>query len=272
MKKLVLFFAVVLWTAFATNVFAQSTGENPAPGATHNYSITPADGANTIAWTVWKGDLSTPAGTDATIDAASAASTDIEWATGVTVGDWYYVQVTETDGDGCSNTKVLPVQIVESPFYLTLAAANENQCYDGAVSASIDLGDPSVINYDHGNATIVFTVTPTGLSDSYTGYTFSLADLNVPVGFNAVATYSANASESSGTVTVTDNNLVTITYAVDNTNVYTNASLSNAQDFTATATISNGEAINGVTDNGTDGQYTDDTAVARPNTSGISTN
>ena len=59
---------------------------------------------------------------------------------------------------------------------------------------------------------------------------------------------------------------------VDNTNVYTNASAVDAQDYTATAVISNGVAINGVSDNATDGTYTDNTAVSRPNTSGISTN
>jgi hypothetical protein len=269
MKKLVLFFAAVLITAVSANVFAQSTGETPAPGATHSYSITPGDGANTITWTVWKGNLTTPAGSDAVITASTSAATDIAWGTDLTVGDWYYVMVVESDGS-CSNTKVLPVQIMASPFYLTLAASNATSCYDGAVTVS--LTDESTPSYDHGNTTIVFTVTPTGFSSSYEGYKFVLADLDVPTGFNATAEFSSNASESGGTVTVSDNNLVTITYTVDNTNAYTNASAANAQDYTATAVISSGVANNGVSDNNTDGTYTDATAVSRPNTSGISTN
>ncbi len=269
MKKLVLLFAAVVLTAISVNVFAQSTGTTPAPGATHSYFITPGNGANTIAWSVTKGNLTTSAGTDAVISASSAATTNITWAATVQEGDWYYVHVIETDGTGCSNEKVLPVQITASPFYLTLAAANETQCYDGAVTASIGI-TPDVINYDHGTATIVFTVTPTGLSGSYSGYSFDL-NLVVPGGFNATPAFSGNASLSGSTVTVTDNNSVTITYTVDNTNVYTNSSSANAQDFTATATISSGKAINGVSDNGT-GAKTDDTAVARPNTSGIGTN
>ena len=74
------------------------------------------------------------------------------------------------------------------------------------------------------------------------------------------------------TVTVTDNSLVTISFAVDNTNTYDNGSAANAQDFTATASVSGGLSSNGVSDNGSDGTYNDATDVARPNTSGISTN
>jgi predicted HTH transcriptional regulator len=48
--------------------------------------------------------------------------------------------------------------------------------------------------------------------------------------------------------------------------------LANEQNYTATANISGGKAINGVSDNGTGGTYTGGTAVSRPNTSGITTN
>lgn len=266
MKKLVFLFAAVLFTAMSVNVFAQSTGSAPAPGAKHSYSIT--DNGNTMLWTVTKGNLTTSAGADAVISSNAAATTDITWAASLTPGDWYYVHVVETAA-GCSNEKVLPVQITASPFFLTLAAANATDCYDGAVV--VTLANPSTPNYDHGNTTIEFTVTPTGLSTSYTGYSFDLS-LAVPAGFTPTPAFSANASLTGSTVTVTDNAPVTITYTVDNTNVYTNASAANAQNYTATATISGGIAINGVSDNNTDGTYTDATDVSRPNTSGISTN
>jgi hypothetical protein len=270
MKKLVFLFVAVLLTAISANVFAQgSTGTTPAPGATHSYFITPGNGSNTLLWTVTKGDLTSSAGTDALIASPGAATTDITWAAGLTPGDWYYVHILETDGT-CTNEKVLPVQITASPFFLTLAAANATDCYDGAVTVS--LADPSTPNYDHGNTTIVFTVTPTGLSASYTGYTFDLAALDVPAGFDVTPVYSGNVTSSTGGAIVVDDNLpVTITYTVDNTNVYTNASAANAQDYTATAVISNGKAANGVSDNA-GGTYTDATDVARPNTSGIGTN
>ncbi|MBW6536829.1 MAG: hypothetical protein K0B11_17610, partial [Mariniphaga sp.] len=264
--------AAVALTAMSAKVFAQSTGTTPAPGTTHEYFITDNSASgNTVLWTVTKGDLETTAGPDAVIDAATSYSTDITWATGLTVGDWYYVHVVESDGT-CTNEKVLPVQITASPFYLTLAAANATQCYDDAVVVS--LADPSTINYDHGNATIVFTVTPFELSSSYSGYSFDInLDFGAYTGLDASnVSVSLNASISGGTVTVADNAAVTITYVVDNTNLFDNGSAVNAQDFTATATISNGEASNGVDDNGIDGTYTDSTDVSRPNTSGISTN
>lgn len=275
MKKLFILLAAVALTTMSAKVFAQSTGTTPAPGAKHNYFINDNSASgNTVLWSVTKGDLTTSAGTDAVINAATSYATEITWATGLTVGDWYYVHVIESDGT-CTNEKVLPVQITASPFYLTLAAANAEQCYDGAVSVSLDLTDPNnpVPLYDHGNATIVFTVTPTGLSDSYDGYSFDLS-IVVPDGYNATPTFSDNVTGfTGGTVTTDDNEVVTITYTVDNTNTYTNETDVNgdAADFTATANIANGKAINGVSDN-TEGSYADGTDVSRPHTSGIGTN
>lgn len=271
MKKLVFLFVAVLLTAMSGNVFAQgSTGTTPAPGAKHNYFIT--DNSNTMLWWVTKADLATPAGTDAVIANDAAAATDITWAATVTVNAWYYVHILETDGAGCSNEKVLPVQITASPFNLTLAAANGTQCYGGAVSVTLNGNSPE---YDHGTATIEFTVTPAGLSGSYSGYSF---DLGIAYGSytgitQTVAVSSGNATILGSTVTVTDNLPVTLVYTVDNTTKFTNASDPNgtAADFTATATISGGKVINGVSDNA-GGTYTDNTSVARPHTTGIGTN
>jgi hypothetical protein len=156
-----------------------------------------------------------------------------------------------------------------------LAAANTEQCYDGAVSVSLDLTDPNnpIPLYDHGNATIEFTVSPTGLSDSYDGYSFDLS-IVLPDGYNATPTFSDNVTDfTGGVVTTDDNEFVTITYTVDNTNTYNNETDANgdAADFTATANIANGKAINGVSDNA-EGTYEDETDVSRPHTSGIGTN
>lgn len=266
MKKIVLLFAAFIFAAVTANTYAQSSGTAPAPGATHTYSITPGDSNNEIQWTVYNADFSTEA-TVATVSAPNSASTTITWASSVTPGDWYYVQVVETDSESCSNTKVLPVQITESNFYLELDAANSTACYDNAVSVSIVDNAPV---YDHGNATLVFTVTPENLSGNYTGYSFDLA-IDVPDGFDATPSFSSNASMTASTVTVTDNNAVTITYTVDNTNSYYNDSAANAQDYTATVSISNGVSINGVSENDTDNDNSDFTEVSRPNTSGITT-
>ncbi len=285
MKKLVFLFAAVLMSAISANTFAQSTGTTPAPGATHEYTITAEDDVNnTILWWVTYGDLTTaPTNSgDVTISAPSSEITNITWASTLTVGEWYYVHVLETEGSGataCSNEKVLPVQITASPFTLDILAANGTQCYDDAVSVNLNTTTHTV-SYDHGNATLEFTVTPSGLSSSYSGYTF-----NVTIGYNGYA-YSANldgsnvsvssatdplASISSGVVTVNDNGPVTITLVVDNQNNFDNSSPVDAQDYTATVTISSGVSDNGVSDNDS-GDHSDDTAVARPNTSGIGTN
>jgi hypothetical protein len=270
MKKLVFLFVAVLLTAMSANVFAQSTGTNPAPGAKHNYLITPGNTTNGFQWTVFEDDFSTVA-TIATVATPTLAATDITWASTVTVGDWYYVQVVETDGDGCSNTKVLPVQITESDFTLTLAATNPTACYQNAVSVSIVNNAPV---YSHGAAEIEFTVTPGAslAASNYDGYTFNLG-ITVPTGYNATPSFSSNVTDfTSGVVTVDDNALVTITYTVNNTNTYNNSSAPNAQDYTATVTITNGKTINGVSENDTDNDNTDATDVSRPNTSGITTN
>jgi len=267
MKKLLFLSIIALFAMTSANVFGQSTGTTPSPGATHNYVVT--DHGNTMLWSVTKGNLTTPASTDAVIASSGTAATDITWAASLTVGTWYYVHLLETDGTGCSNEKVLPVQITASPFTLDIAAARATACYNGAVTVSLVGND---VQYDHGNTTIVYTVTPTGLSSSYTGYTFDLG-LTVPALYTSTVAFSANASIAGTKVTVTDNAAVTITYTVDNTNVYTNVSdaAGTAADYTATATISAGKTSNGVSDNGS-GAPADATAVSRPHTTGITTN
>lgn len=270
MKKSIVLLAMVLLTAMSVEVMAQSSGTNPAPGATHSYFITPGNTDNAIQWTVFQEDFSTEA-TDVVVESANSGTTNITWPSTASPEDWYYVQVVETDSEGCSNTKVLPVQITESDFYLTLAAANATACYNNAVSVSIVSNAPV---YDHGTATVEFTVTPANLSGSYTGYAFDL-ELNVPDGFDYTTTspvFSSNASWDGTTVTVTDNNFVTVSFVVDNTNTYDNSSASDAQNFTATASISNGVTANGVSENDSDNDNSDSTQVARPNTSGIGTN
>lgn len=272
MKKLFTLLSLFVVIGMSATVFAQSTGSAPSPGAKHSYSVTTTSGS-TYTWSVTKGDLTTDAGVDATLSSTSGNEIDITWGTGLTLDSWYYVHVVEEDANGCKNEKVLPVQISASDFYLTVTAAKDKQCYDEDVVPAIDGSDASIINYDHGNATIVFTVTPTGLSNSYTGYSFNLADLTVPTGYTSSVEFSGNASISSGVVTVTDNSAVTVTYTVDNTNTYNNTTDASgaAADFTATAVISGGKSSNGVADNG-DGVYNDATDVARPHTTTIQTN
>ena len=273
MKKLIFLFAAVFLTAISANVFAQNTGTTPTPGSTFTYDVT--DNGNTFAWTVTKGDLTTDGSGDVTFNPLSAdgASVDITWAAGLNEGDVYYVHVVETDGNSCSNEKVLKVIITASLFYLDITANQTDACYDGAVAVSLDgSGDPE---YDHGDATLTYTVTPTGLGTS-TGYSFNIAETFTPAtGFSSVPTVtSGNGSIASGVVTVTDANAVTIQFVVTNGNTYDNTTdaAGTVADFNQQIDISNGETSHGVPDNGTNGTYTDNTDVARPHTATIGTN
>ena len=88
MKKLAFLLTAVIVTAFGSSVFGQgSTGTSPAPGATHNYTVDNSGG--TFAWSVTRGDLTTPA-VAATIT-GSGNSINITWADTVSEGTQFYV-------------------------------------------------------------------------------------------------------------------------------------------------------------------------------------
>lgn len=272
MKKLFILLTVVILAAMSSNVFAQSTGTTPAPGATHTYSVT-LNGSNTYAWAVTEGDLTTSADTDAVLSSTTGNSINITWASTVVVGDWYYIHVVETDANSCTNEKVLPVQITASPFYLAITnTIAGTACYTNPVSITLSSNAPE---YSHGTVTLDYTITPTGANTSSGGYSFDFANSFSKTGYT-VATptvTSGNGSVAGTTVTVTDHLAVTVRFVVTNGNTYTNATdaAGDAADFTSTVTISGGETGNGISDN-TGGTYVAGKDVARPNTTTITTN
>ncbi len=272
MKKLAFLLTAILVIVLSSNVFGQgSTGIEPAPGATHSYSVDNTGG--TFAWSVTRGDLSTPANA-AILSSTSGNSINITWADTVTVGTQFYVHVEQTIS-GCTNTKVLPVTIAASQFYLMASANSETSCYENEVTVSI-VSD--TIQYSHGTVEVVYTIAPSGLNASSTGYRFDF-DLsgNLPDGYSSSdPTLSANGSFTGSTVTVSDNSTVTLTFVITNNNTYGNASDASgtAANFTATLSISGGvtgTTGTGIGDNGS-GTYSDGTDVSRPATTIISTN
>lgn len=269
MKKFFTLLSLLIVMGMSANIMAQSTGETPAPGATHSYSVTGNTGS-TYTWSVTAGDLTTPAGDDATIT-GSGASVSITWASTVAAGNWYYVHVVEADGS-CTNEKVLPVQITASNFYVSVAADNATACYNDPVSVSLDGNTPE---YSHGDVTLTYTITPSGVNATSGGYEFDFdLNTNLPTGYTAAAptVSSGSATISGSTITVSDINAVTLEFVVTNGNTYTNANDGSgiAADFTATLSITNGVTGNGVSDN-TSGTYSADTNVSRPHTSEITT-
>ena len=272
MKRLVLFFAAVLFTAISANLFAQNSGTTPTPGSTWEYSV--FDNSNDYAWSVTVGNLTTDAGTDAVITQVSNAPTiTIEWASTVTVGVWYYVHVVEDDGT-CTNHKVLPVQITASQFYLSIAANKTDTCYNNAVVVTLDGNTPK---YNHGTATALYTVTPTGMGTA-TGYSFNITELFTPssAGLSSVPSVtsgSGSVDPNTGVVTVTDANAVTLTFVITNTTLYDNTSdaAGIAADFNQKITHSGGINSHNITDNLT-GSADANTNVARPHTTTIGSN
>ena len=271
MKKLFYLFCLVVLLGISGNVMGQSKGNAPAPGATHTYSVVPNTGSNYL-WFVTKNGVSADAGGDAVLSATTGESITITWKnTLVESTDYYYVHVVET-ANGCKNEKVMPVKIVASPFYVTIAAANLTDCWDAPVTV-VETGTSAApaVAYNHGTATVDYTVTPHGTSAAHAGYTFSIA-LPLDAAYTAVPSIlSGAATISNGVVTVTDNNPVTISYSVTRTNLTDGTDATGDQaDFTAIATVSNG-LYNGISDNGTDPK-SGKTVVSRPHTPSIITN
>jgi len=148
MKKLVLFFAAVFITAVSANVFAQGTGEAPTVGSIHNYGVTFTSG-NSYDWdvtsdfagstTVNGSVVSIAAGTD-------AANVNVTWVNPVP-GTIYFVHVTETGADNCTNRKVLAVTPVNQ-FALQVVNYNLSDGDTSAVNPQICPADITVDGYN----------------------------------------------------------------------------------------------------------------------------
>ncbi|GET27002.1 hypothetical protein [Prolixibacter sp. NT017] len=280
MKKLVILSLIAFFALGSAKVFAQSTGKNPYPGATHNYSVTEhfeADGTTPFSytWKVYEGDHATDVtGTVATIS-GSGNSVNITWSSSVkTDGTYYLVEVTETDGASCSNTRSLPVQPKPSAF--DLAVTGGNFCYDNAVAVTWD--GTTGVTYDHGTATVTYIISSNGIGASET-WSFNYA-YSAIAGISGGSVKVLDASDNDITGTALSGTTVTapagagsvkleVTYT--NGNTYDNTSAVDAQDFTETLTISNTQCSSGsIESDGTNN--TGDAVVARPHTSTITAN
>ena len=205
MKKIVLLFAAVVFTAFSAKLFAQTnTGVYPSVGSTHYYWVNSGDnGASQEAghagnsykwWVASKTDLNTALeeGTDFSLagGAYDVATTD-SFAIGLTwnpsaVGDTFFVVVEETDPNGnlCSNIKAQAVVPVNN-FEVQFVALDES----GATGDSLSRCAPDIslsasgltVTYNYGVDTVMFKVSATGI---YSGWSltnaFDLTALNAP--------------------------------------------------------------------------------------------
>lgn len=267
---------MLAFVAISSSAFGQSEGTKPYPGATHNYSVT-ENASATYSWAVYKkGDLTTDLnGSDATITSSTAYSTDITWASTLTAGDEYIVVVTETLSSGCSNSKALPVIITTSTFDL-VATTGGDACYKDAVQIGWTGGQTATdVTYTHGVATVTYTVTATGVAGTET-WSFAPVMTYDQTGVStSTVTVSGSVSGSvtavSGVYTLTGAETATVTVVADNVTAYDNTSAADAQDYTATMTLSNVSCGTGSIESDTTNNA-DVADVARPATSGITAN
>jgi len=247
MKKLFTLLSLMALICLSANVWAQSTGTAPFPGATHTYSITPVTGTNlSYEWKVYDVGMNEVAAAVATVNTPTSASTTITWGTGVIPTTEYLVVVKETV-DGCSNTRALPVVIAASNFDLIVTAGGD-ECYDGVVTVAWTGGqDDADVSYTHGDATIGYTVEATGIAASET-WTFKpnftyLDEASNTTEFTQVVVVKDGSNntvtaDENGKYTLTGPQTASVSVVVTNGNTYTNASALTAQNYTATLELS----------------------------------
>ena len=261
----------------SANVWAQSTGSAPFPGAIHTYTVTAEDAANnTLTWDVVDASNFSVQSTVATIGtpvvSGNLVTVQITWANPVTSpATYYYVQVTEADGT-CSNTKSFKVLPVASTFDLAITSTTGG-CYNSPVNVSYDASNDPV--YTHGAATITYTVTPTDVALGQ-GYEFTISPTAITgwtIGAPSITSASGatvNINASTGKATVSDNKEVVIEYDVTKDATTKNGDPLNIANFSLEVTLSNGKTTNGVIALGTTTGQTATVDVARPNTGDIS--
>lgn len=239
MKKFFSLICLVVLLGFSANVMGQvSTGTAPYPGAKHTYTAT-ANSGSTFAWTVTKDGLTAAAtSTDMSILGEGTNVATIVWATTVSTSSTYYVRVVESNG-GCINTRIMKVIPIVSKFNVAIAATTGG-CYSAAPTVALNDG---VIEYTHGTATVVYTVTPT---NAQTNYKFNFA-VSPVIGWTWGAPTVTGGSLSSSTVTVTGTAAVTLSFVVTKKNPTTNADDldGTAADFSSSISVSS--ALTGTT-------------------------
>lgn len=185
MKKIVLLLTAAFLTTINANIFAQSagTGVAPAVGDVHTYSVT-LNAGNTYAWDITDDIAGTNsvAGSIATLSSSGGEdinSIDITWVN-PTIGTMYYVHVTETDGNGCSNRKALAVS-PQNMFQLEIVNVDLNNADDPngedseicpadvlitAYTGDNDgtLAEAQEFTYDYQRDSVFYKVTATGIN------------------------------------------------------------------------------------------------------------
>lgn len=250
--------------SFSVKVSAQSNGTYPYPGATHNYNVT-KNGNNTYKWSILNENLT--ASSNVGIITESGNQVKIDWSSSLNPETKYFLKVEETaEGSECKNIKLFLVTIKASQFKLDIQANASSYCYDGPVEYTATGGVPS---YDHGKATIKYTVKPTFNQGQWR---FTYED-NATAEFTYTLKTVDNGNASGKTITVTDaTNPVVLTFEVTNAKPETNTTdaVGDQAKFDSQISISACQTgpTWGISDT-SNGNHSSSTTIDRPHTTTI---
>ncbi len=157
MKKLALLFTAVLLTAITTNVFAQGSGTAPEVGSVHNYAVTFTSG-NSYTWDVTS-DFAGNTSIDGTVVSIAPgtdnANINVTWVNPIP-GTTYFVHLTETGADNCTNRKVLAVTPINNFTLDILSVELSDADTDKGEIFEICAADISVDGYNQPTNTFTY--------------------------------------------------------------------------------------------------------------------
>lgn len=251
MKKTILLFSALVFTAFGAKVFAQDgTGKAPSIGSVHQYYVNGTYGSPTSGetnyYTWWISttptDLTERTSLTSAFNVTDGADYDeqtlgadgngieIEWTGAADINQIYYLVVQETDVDGtaCSNLKAIAIQPVNNfavQFIALDLSGNETNNPERCAPDIAISADGATIDYDYGKDTVYYQVNATG---AYTSWSFNNIWVNNEG--DATVTYeyqigsgswtAINTPTSSSTISVPANvngaETVNVRVAVDN--------------------------------------------------------
>ena len=193
MKKSILLFAAVLFTAMSANVFAQGTGVAPSIGSTHEYYVngtygspTTAGETSTYRWwisttptdlsvrTTLTADFNFTAGAYDTSTPGNEGGTGIEikWNPTASTTNYYYLVVQEEgNANSCTNVKAIAILPTNNFKLLFEAIASDGTTLEDNPTrcpAPITLSaSGATIEYNYGTDNFMFKLTAQNLYSSW---------------------------------------------------------------------------------------------------------
>jgi len=202
----------------ATNFVAAQGALRPQVDQQFTYQATNHTD-NTYEWKIYNSDLSaeTNLANYQIVSGAGTNSIVIKWLTQGT----YYLQVKESDTNGCTNTKALRIEVLPKDNKVAVSTATSNQCY----ATTLNAVNVNLTFTDGSNAALPETDYPITVSYTLNG----TAQTDQSVSFaNKYITISGSSLSKSGIVNT--NNVIVITGAKDKNNLEITPVTTSGQD------------------------------------------